>query len=181
MGDAASQVFPAHGSGIGIGLIAGTVLAEQVAGFADPGGEAATWSYQAAFQRGFGGTLAAFDVMRRFNSAIGTDGVRELFRSGMFTPTVARDGLEQRWSVPPAAEALTSLRRMAAAPRRGAPMAAALARAAAVRSLYRRHPAGPDEAALGRWSAATARLFGPAVTRASSSSTPSRPARGPVP
>ena len=32
VGDAACQVFPAHGSGIGMGLIAGRMLADAVAG-----------------------------------------------------------------------------------------------------------------------------------------------------
>lgn len=164
VGDAASQVFPAHGSGIGIGLIAGTVLAEEVAGCADPGAEAATWAYQAAFQRSFGGTLAAFDVMRRFNSAIGTEGVRELFASGLFTPTIARGGLEQRWTVPPVAESAGALRRMATRPGLGGRMAAALGRAATARVVAARHPLDPDEAALRRWSAATARLAGSSAT-----------------
>src|SRR5699024_3547593 len=36
VGDAGGQVFPAHGSGIGIGLVAGTVLAEGVGAADDP-------------------------------------------------------------------------------------------------------------------------------------------------
>src|SRR5690606_36395120 len=50
VGDSACQTFPAHGSGIGLGLIAGRLLAEAVEGAADPGAEVVLWRYQAAFQ-----------------------------------------------------------------------------------------------------------------------------------
>ena len=160
VGDAACQVFPAHGSGIGVGLMAGTLLAESVAGAADPGDEQALWGYQVAFQREVGATLAAFDVMRRFNSTIGTDGVRALFRSGLFTERVARSGLDQRWEVPPPAESVRSLRVMAAEPAVGVPMARALASAAAVRSWYRRFPRRPDPRRLRPWASVAAALSG---------------------
>ena len=46
VGDAACQVMPGHGSGIGFGLIAGKVLAEAVDGAADPGDPDVLWRYQ---------------------------------------------------------------------------------------------------------------------------------------
>ena len=74
MGDAACQVFPAHGSGIGMGLIAGRMLADAVADAVDPGDEQVLWGYQAAFQHEFGGLLAAFDAFRRMSTVLGGDG-----------------------------------------------------------------------------------------------------------
>ncbi|MBK6856734.1 MAG: hypothetical protein IPG97_09370 [Microthrixaceae bacterium] len=74
VGDAACQVFPAHGSGIGIGLIAGTMLADAVADAADPGDERTLWRYQAGFQHEFGGVLLASDIFRRLSTEMGTSG-----------------------------------------------------------------------------------------------------------
>ena len=159
VGDAACQVFPAHGSGIGVGLIAGTLLAEAVAGSGDPGAEGALWAYQARFQREFGATLAAYDVMRRMNSAAGADGVRALFRSGLFSPDLAATGLDQRWSAPPARELARSVRALAAERDLARHMVPALGRATAVRALYHRYPVDPDPGALRRWSAAATRLL----------------------
>src|SRR5690606_20700072 len=66
VGGAAWQGLPARGSGIGAGLVAGTMLAEGVGEAADPGDEATLWAgYQAPFQHELGGTLAGYDVLRR--------------------------------------------------------------------------------------------------------------------
>ena len=105
VGDAACQVFPAHGSGIGVGLLAGTMLAEGVADADDPGDPHVLWSgYQAAFQRRMGGDLAGYDVLRRATTALGEDGVDGLVRSGIMDEHTTRAGLDQRWATPPPAE-----------------------------------------------------------------------------
>src|SRR5690606_38217140 len=54
VGDAARQVFSAHGSGIGIGLVAARLLADTLAQGRTPR------DYAVAFQRRWGGLLAGF-------------------------------------------------------------------------------------------------------------------------
>lgn len=162
VGDAACQVFPAHGSGIGIGLIAGTVLAEGVADADDPGDPEVLWrGYQAPFQREFGGDLAGFDVLRRATTRLGGHGVDALVRSGVMDEETSRAGLEQRWVTPPPAQALRSAGRLARQPRLAAVMVPALARAQAARSLGAHHPESVDLDALDRWDRRMQRLLGP--------------------
>lgn len=160
VGDAACQVFPAHGSGIGIGLVAGAVLAEAVGGSDDPGSDAALWAYQTAFHREHGGTLAAYDAFRRLSSRIGSEGVRRMFTSGLFSPAQARSGLEQRWATPDADQTRAALRAYGADPGLAAAMVPGLARAAAASKLGGAAPGEHDEAALRRWDRRVAAVVG---------------------
>lgn len=161
VGDAASQVFPAHGSGIGMGLMAGTTLAEAVAGATDPGDEAVLWRYQAAFQHEHGGLLAAFDAFRRMSTALGSRGVATMVRAGLLTEDMTRAGLDQRWATPPPAEVPTMALRLASVPGVAAQMLPLLARGRLLQAMGARHPDEPDEAALARWDARVERLLGP--------------------
>jgi flavin-dependent dehydrogenase len=160
VGDAACQVFPAHGSGIGIGLVAGAVLAESVGGFEDPGSDAALWAYQTAFHREHGGTLAAYDAFRRLSSRIGGEGVRRMFTSGLFSPEQARSGLDQRWAVPDPAQTRAALRAYRADPGLAAMMVPGLARAGVAAKLGGAAPVEPDLPALRRWDRRVAALVG---------------------
>lgn len=160
VGDAACQVFPAHGSGIGIGLIAGTVLAEQVAATDDPGSDDAVWAYQHAFHSEHGGTLAAYDTFRRCNSELGSDGVRRMFASGLFTTDMGGSGLEQRWSEPTAAQTIAALRAYRRDPGLARTMIPWLARCAVASRLGGRSPVEPDLAALRAWDRRLARVVG---------------------
>jgi flavin-dependent dehydrogenase len=152
VGDAACQVFPAHGSGIGLGLIAGTMLAEAVAGADDPGDDQALWRYQAGFQREHGGTLAAYDVVRRLSSRLGTRGVTEMFRSGLVGPDSSAAALRQQWWSPAPSELPRLGVGLATRPGLAAKVLPALARASAAHRLYEQYPTEPDDAALRSWS-----------------------------
>jgi len=160
VGDSACQVFPAHGSGIGIGLVAGTMLAEAVDGAADPGDEAVLWRYQAAFQREHGGTLAGYDALRRMTTRLGGEGVARMLRAGVPSPSMVGDGLEQRWGDPSPAELVANARRLASDPVFAATLLPSLARAQAARAVGARHPREVDERALGRWDRWVRRLVG---------------------
>lgn len=151
VGDAACQVFPAHGSGIGIGLIAGAILAEQVASHSDPGSDAALWSYQHAFHAEHGGTLAAYDAFRRCSSELGSEGIRRMFASGLFTPDMGSSGLEQRWSEPTRAQTAAAARAYRRDPGLARMMLPWLARCAAAARLGGASPAEPDLDGLRRW------------------------------
>ena len=145
VGDAAGQMFPAHGSGIGIGLVAGAMLAEATAGLDDPGDRAALWGYQSAFQREHGGTLAAYDVIRRLSSRLGTPGVAEMFRSGLVGPDSTLAGLRQEWWSPAASELPRLAAGLAARPGLAARVLPALGRASTAHRVYAAYPDQPDE------------------------------------
>lgn len=161
VGDAAAQVFPAHGSGIGFGLIAGSLLADAVADNDDPGNGTLLWSYQATFQRRYGGLLAAFDAFRRMSTALGTRGVTRMVRAGLMTEPMARGGLDQKWQPPDPAGLPLLAARLATVPDVAAQMLPLLARGQVMVRMGARYPDTPDEAALDRWDRTVQRLLGP--------------------
>lgn len=160
VGDAAAQVCAVHGSGVGSGLVAGTVLAEAVGGAADPGSEASTWAYQAAFQAELGPDLAFFDGFRRLSVALGEAGVRDLLRSGLLSEPLARGGLDQARVRPPVADLPRLGATLARHRRTAARLVPALARFEAAASVAGRPVREPDEAALRRWDHRLTRLLG---------------------
>lgn len=161
VGDAACQVFPAHGSGIGIGLIAGTMLADGIAACDDPGDAHSLWAgYQARFQHEFGGLLGAYDALRRLTTRLGETGVAALMRAGVTGPSTLRAGLEQRWAAPPAGEVARSVQNLAREPSLAAQVLPALARARLLLSHGRSHPTDVDLVALDRWDRRTTTLLG---------------------
>ena len=160
VGDAACQVFPAHGSGIGMGLIAGRMLADAVAGASDPGDEQVLWDYQAAFQHEHGGLLAAFDAFRRMSTALGGDGVAQMIRAGLLTEDMTRGGLDQRWQTPPPSGVPAMAAKLATVPGVARKMLPMLARGQLLRRTGAQHPDVADEAALVRWDTRVERLLG---------------------
>ncbi len=160
LGNAACQVFSAHGSGIGVGLLAARMLADAVSGAADPGDGATLWRYQATFQRRVGALLAAYDLFRRASQALAGPDVQRLLEAGLLSEPSYRAGLEQRLPVPDARDLLQTLRGALRAPRLAARMAPTFARLGPAVALYRAYPDAPDARALARWSGRAARLFG---------------------
>jgi flavin-dependent dehydrogenase len=161
VGDAACQVFPAHGSGIGVGLIAGSMLAEGVADLADPGDPRGLWArYQAPFFARMGADLLGYDALRRGTTRLGSDGVDELVTSGVADASVYRAGLDQRWATVPARDGARSAARLARHPRLATVLVPSLARAQALRIHATRYPSTLDLDALRRWERRTTRLLG---------------------
>ena len=160
VGDAACQVFPAHGSGVGTGLVAGRHLRDAVVGAADPGDPVALWRYQASFQHELGGTLAAFDAFRRLSSSLGSEGVSAMVHAGLMTERLAHAGLDQTWATPDLADLPGTVARLAAAPALAAKLLPGLTRAQALLGRGARHPDRPDLEALLAWDRRVARLVG---------------------
>lgn len=159
VGDAACQVMAGHGSGIGLGLIAGKVLAEAVAGSDDPGDPSALWRYQATFLREQGAVLAGYDAVRRMSTRLGTDGVERLFASGVFSEALVRPGLDQRLGMLDARQATDAARRLAAEPAIAKVVVPALSAMTAARGIYRTYPeAGPGRS-FATWTSAVRRLL----------------------
>jgi menaquinone-9 beta-reductase len=155
LGDAGCQVFSAHGSGIGAGLLAARVLADTLA----RGGDA--HAYGVGWHRRYGGLFAGYEVFRRFAQSLTLDEAERLIDSGLLDEWGARAGLLQRLpeldraALPRLAAALRALGHNRDLARRLLP---ALARMLAAQLLYARYPRDPAE--LARWSRRVAQVLG---------------------
>lgn len=163
LGDAGCQSFPAHGSGVGSGLIAAKILAESVTGGGDPGGLEATWRYQAAFHRERGGVHAAYELVRRASQSLSRPGIEALFVGGLIEPAGSLAALDQRLHDRSPTELVALARSALRAPLPAAQMLRRVLRMPLVRALYDRYPARPDERALRVWSRLAAILVGAPV------------------
>lgn len=159
VGDAACQVYSAHGSGVGMGLLAGRTLAEVVASFDDPGCEGATWAYQARFHRKHGGLLAATDLFRRTSQALRPDQIAALFGVGLVERGGTLQGLRQRFPTPNARSTVAAIRGLLQEPRLTLGFASTLRKMSLARGIYARYPGRPDMTALAQWSAEVGRLM----------------------
>jgi flavin-dependent dehydrogenase len=151
LGDAAGQVFPAHGSGVGTGLVAARALADALAG----GGDA--HAYACAWQRQFGGLLASYDLFRRFSTTLTVDDLGRMMDLGLMDAALARHGLQQTPARLPLAAVPGKLAALVRAPRLAARLGSVVARMLVVRALYSRYP--DTEAQLPAWSRRVARVF----------------------
>ncbi len=159
IGNAACQVFPAHGSGIGAGMIAARQLAETTTAHADLGSAAALWDYQRTFMRSLGAVHAAYDVFRRMSQSLTTEEAQELLGSGMLVESGSRAAIEHRMPDLAIADLLqigrAALRRPAIAWR----FAPAVARMRLVHAHYRRYPDDFEATRFERWAHHAAGLF----------------------
>lgn len=162
IGDAACQVLSAHGSGVGMAMLAARTLAGAVAGAHDPGAIDVLWRYASPFQRTHGGMLAAYAAFRRMSQGLSGDDSDALVACGLMGEHAARQGMEQRPPIPSLADALGAVRAATRRPDLVARVAAAGARMAAAIALYATYPASPDPAAMRRWAAADRALLGDA-------------------
>jgi flavin-dependent dehydrogenase len=115
VGDAACQVYATHGSGVGMGLCAGALLADAVEG--DPGSEATLERYTQRFHRRYGGILAASDAFRRLSQSLPRQTIARLLEAGILDARTLASGIEQRLPSPDAAWLLERAARSLRAPR----------------------------------------------------------------
>ena len=151
VGDAACQVFSAHGSGVGAGLVAARILAEALA--AGEGVE----GYSYRWQRQFGGLFAAYDLFRRYSSRLEPRELERMMTSGLLHPEIATLGLRQQ-SPLSFSPAVMNPKVLVTAPDLLLTMggvATAMARAALLYQRYPRDPARVEE-----WAGRVDRLFG---------------------
>jgi len=152
IGDAAAQVFPAHGSGIGVGMIAARVLAESIARGAGPEEYAVRW------QRRWGGLMASYDLFRRFSQRLQPGELEAMMDSGLMDPDLARAGMAQELPRPTPAMIAGKTPALARRPRLAARLGAVALKMAAARALYSRYPTRPGR--LPVWSRRIASVFG---------------------
>jgi len=154
IGDAGCQVFPAHGSGIGAGMLAARLLVDTL------GAGGSLRDYQVAWHRRWGGLFAAYDAFRRWNQDLDGELVAAVMELGLFDEVMARAGLDQTLpsislrDLPPRAQALTRLRRR---PSLVPGLARVVAQVGAAHLLARLYPRG--ERGLGAWSRGMARVL----------------------
>lgn len=160
VGNAASQVFPVHGSGVGAGLVAGRILAEALDGHDDPGSDAATWAYQARFQRELGRVFGPYDALRRLSLELSPEESDQLLSTGLIDAATFRAGLNQDLPTLSLASLKENVRGLVSAPSLSLKAAPWIARLAAAHVLYRAYPQRPNMSALKRWSRSLAAVFG---------------------
>lgn len=158
LGDAASMVFPAHGSGVGAGLIAARILADAV-GDHDPASAAVVRTYSRTFHRELGALLSAWDAFRKASQRLSPDDVTALVRAGFINETSASDSLAQRMPSLSARGVWHLSRAAVRSPRLARTMAPTVARMLSAYTASRRFPSHPWVArAVGR---GIHRLVGP--------------------
>lgn len=162
LGDAGSQMFPAHGSGIAIGLRAARLLADVVldAPIERAGDHELLWRYAARFHRRHAGTLQGYDVVRRMAQAFSRDESEELFWAGLASPRTTRAALAQELPRLDPREVIATLRGAARAPRLAVKVAAALGKLPFLVANALTYPTTPDLGALARYERRVARLVG---------------------
>jgi flavin-dependent dehydrogenase len=153
VGDAASQVFPAHGSGIAQGMIAARTIAEALAGSGD------LLDYAVTYQRRWGALLASYDCFRRFSQRLSLEEVRSLMSSALFDSATSAAGMGQRWPVPAPEQAQAKITAALADPRLAARLLKVIARMGAVTGLYKAYPASHGKR-LRAWSHAVGAAMG---------------------
>lgn len=152
LGDAGCQVFPAHGSGVGAGLVAARLLADTLAG----GGTLR--DYEVTWQRRHGGLFAFFDVFRRWNQTVDAETLGRLLGLGLVDAAALRAGIDQMLPQPSLPDLVTKLRALVRAPSLAGSVATTVARSAAVRTLYAAYPRRAER--VPAWSRRVDRLLG---------------------
>lgn len=152
VGDAACQVFPAHGSGVGAGMIAARQLAEAfVQASAEGVTDEAGARYESEFHRSLGARLAAYDVFRRLSQGLSRGDVAGMLSTGLMNELTFEAGLAQEMPDLGAAAILRLGTAAARAPRLAARLAPAALRMQLVHALFQHYPRSrPLQAAWAR-------------------------------
>ncbi|AWV90255.1 NAD(P)/FAD-dependent oxidoreductase [Bradymonas sediminis] len=137
IGEAACQVFAAHGSGIGAGMVAARVLADALADGRGLEG------YEADWQRLHGGLFAGYAAFRNYNQTLTIEDLARLMRSGLLDADTLADGLLQRMPAPSASMVLAKIRAMMRAPDLAAQLLPVMGQMAAAAVLYAGFPTTP--------------------------------------
>ncbi len=138
LGDAGCQVFPAHGSGVGAGLIAARMLADTL------GSGGSLRDYEVAWQRLHGGVFAFFDAFRRWNQGVDGETLGRMMGLGLVDAEALRAGIDQVLPRPTLKAIVGKARALVGDPALAGSLALTVARSAAVRTLYKRYPRQVD-------------------------------------
>ncbi|MEZ4247728.1 MAG: FAD-dependent oxidoreductase [Polyangiales bacterium] len=143
LGDAAGQVFSAHGSGVGTGLVAARMLDDALT-------TGDLRHYQRAFQRRFGLQLATQDLFRRFTQDLSLEETSAMLGEGVLSDAFLMRVLAQR-APRPDLGLLRGARVLARRPALARRLGRVAGQVAQVAALYVRMPDEPRS--QDRWAA----------------------------
>jgi flavin-dependent dehydrogenase len=150
IGNAANQVYALHGSGVGLGLMAARLLADAMVDAPDPGNPARIHRYAMAFQRRFGGRLAAANQFRRLAQTLNRADISALLAAGLISTKMLSAGMLQApFSFDMAPKRM--LKGAARQVRLAAKLSPVVARMMMLQRAYDRYPRTPDARALERF------------------------------
>ena len=134
LGDAGCQVFAAHGSGIGAGLVAARLLADTLTGGGD------LRAYEVAWHRRWGGLFAVYDAARRMSQGMDRVQLTEAMTHGLIDHAMVKASLDQELPRISAAMVAARLRAVRRAPTMAVPLVRAMAQMVAVQALSGLYP-----------------------------------------
>jgi menaquinone-9 beta-reductase len=160
VGDAACQVFPAHGSGVGGGLIAARELADAAENFDDPGSSKAVWDYQVRFHKKLGGVSAAYEIFARMGQSLHENDIDEMLVAGLLTENGIVTAMNQKMPTLDLKESLQIARGIIRTPRLAFEMGKMVPAMFATHALYRRTPVLDNRFLFKVWSGAVDLISG---------------------
>ena len=93
VGSSGCQIYAGNASGVGLGLVAARLLAQAMADHpADPA--LGAWAYASRFHRRYSPFLTGVALMFRLFRELGTEAIQAFVESGLFSPSLASQGLE---------------------------------------------------------------------------------------
>lgn len=143
LGDSGCQVFAAHGSGVGSGLVAARMLADAVAT------ESSLWSYNVAWQRKYGGLFASSYLFARYSRSLSGRDIGEMLESGAMSEPSVRATMDQQLPKLGARDLLGMGRAAARVPRRLRDLLPVVSASAGLQLHYSRYPS--TRKGLPRW------------------------------
>lgn len=151
LGDAGCQVFAAHGSGIGAGLVAAKLLAATLTGGGDLRG------YEVAWHRRWGGIFAAYDAARRMSQGMDQAQLADAITHGLIDHAMIKAGLDQELPRISPAMLAARVRAVRRTPTMTWPLVRAVAQMGAVQALSGLYPR--DVRAADLWTRAMNRVL----------------------
>ncbi len=157
LGDAAAQVYPAHGSGVAAGIRAALLLANTLRGALRSLDEIDTeslWPYAALFMRSRGALCAGAEIVRKLAESFSSEELDRLVGGGLMQADISHDVIACRPARVPILRLPGLLVRVAAAGALGRRVAGATLRSRRQEHHYRSYPAQFDRRGFRQWAAA---------------------------
>ena len=142
IGDAASQVYAAHGSGVGLGLMSAYLCVNTLA----TGGD--LFTYEARWNREHGGLLAGANAFRRFSQSLTVDELKTLIKNQILDSELALSGLVQEAPHLSLATALNKVKALMRYPELRQRLQRVLMKMVYYEVMYARFPDSERESAL---------------------------------
>lgn len=154
LGDAASQVYPAHGSGVATGMRAANLLAQTLSGALrspDPVDLEALWPYAAIFMRSRGALCAGSEVIRRVIETLGPGDLDHLMSSGLLDAEAVHATLGCFPFRPRAASLPRRMSGLLRGGKAGRRLMGAMIRSTLLEAHYRTYPPHPFHPSAAGW------------------------------